>query len=277
MTAILCHERPQGIGQLDNDRPGWAIHQASSPNRRVCDHRARGASIVRHLRRHLERAALAVSAPALLHIHLHHRFHGPPFDYAGLAAAAAASWIGLPGPGEPVLIAAGILAAHHKLDIGSVVSVAFVAAAAGGVAGWLLGRVAGRTVLTAPGPLLSARLSAVRRGDAVFERYTVLAILVAPSWAAGINRVPATTYNVVNLVTAAIWAAGLGFGAYFVGPPIVDVVDDLSSVAEAILLVVVIVAAAVGLRRWLRARRRRSDGDGDGDGDGGPRARSATS
>jgi hypothetical protein len=85
----------------------------------------------------LIRAAWAVPAPALLHIHLHlhHGFHGPPFDYAGLAAAAAASWFGLPGPGEPVLIAAGILAARHQLDIGSVVVIAFAAAAVGGAVG----------------------------------------------------------------------------------------------------------------------------------------------
>ncbi len=84
-----------------------------------------------HLRRRLIRAALAVPVPALLHFHIHHHFHGPPFDYATLAVAAAASWIGLPGPGEPILIAAGILAARHKLDIGSVLIVAFLAAAGG--------------------------------------------------------------------------------------------------------------------------------------------------
>jgi membrane protein DedA with SNARE-associated domain len=262
MAAILCHRRARDIGQLDKDRRRSAIHPAGSEDRSVCDHRARGANIVRHLRRHLARAALAVPAPALLHIHLHHRFHGPPFDYAGLAIAAAASWIGLPGPGEPVLIAAGILAARHKLDIGSVVLVAFVAAAAGGLVGWLVGRVAGRAVLTAPGPLLSARLWAVRRGDAVFERYTVAAILIAPSWAAGINRVPALTYNVVNLVSAAVWAAGLGLGAYFAGPPVIEVVGDLSSVAEAVLVVLVIASLAEGLRRALRARRRRRERGG---------------
>jgi membrane protein DedA with SNARE-associated domain len=214
-----------------------------------------------HLRLRLIRAALAVPAPALLHfhIHLHHHFHGPPFDYAGLAAAAAASWIGLPGPGEPILFAAGILAARHKLDIGSVVLVAFLAAAGGGLAGWLIGRVAGRAVITAPGPLLSARLWAVRRGDEAFERYTVLAILIAPSWVAGINRVPATIYNVVNVITALVWSLGLGLGAYLIGPPVIDVVSDLGSVTEAILAVVVILGAAEGLRRWLRKRRRRRE------------------
>jgi membrane protein DedA with SNARE-associated domain len=223
---------------------------------------------VRHLRRRLIRAAWAVPAPALLHIHLHlhHGFHGPPFDYAGLAAAAAASWFGLPGPGEPVLIAAGILAARHQLDIGSVVVIAFAAAAVGGAVGYVIGRVAGRAVVTAPGPLLSARLWAVRRGDAAFARYTVIAILVAPSWAAGINRVPAMTYNLVNLVSAALWAAGLGLGAYFVGPPVIEVVSDLGSVLEAILAVAVIIGAAEGLRRWLRIRRRRREGAEETDG-----------
>src|SRR5207248_5608324 len=57
-------------------------------------------------------AALAAHAqvhqlPA--HHHHHHRFSGSPVGYAGLAAASVASWIGLPGPGEPLLIAAGIL------------------------------------------------------------------------------------------------------------------------------------------------------------------------
>jgi membrane protein DedA with SNARE-associated domain len=229
------------------------------------------------LRGRLTRVALAVPVPALLHLHLHlhHRFPGPPFDYAGLAMAAGASWLGLPGPGEPVLIAAGILAARHQLDIGSVVFVAFLAASAGGLLGWLLGRWAGRAVLTAPGPLRTARLWAVSRGDAVFERYTVMAILIAPSWAAGINRVPAGIYNLVNLISAIAWSAGLGFGAYLVGPPVIDIVGDLGAVAEVIIAAVLVLGVIAGVRRWLRARGRAA-GDGDGDGDAEPRAPSET-
>ena len=98
----------------------------------------------------------------------------------------------------------------------------------------------------------------MRRGDAAFERYTVLAILIAPSWAAGSTGVPASIYVVVNLISAALWAAG-GSGAYFVGPPIIDVVGDLGSITEAILAVVVMLGAVAGLRRWLRVRRRRRD------------------
>jgi membrane protein DedA with SNARE-associated domain len=173
-----------------------------------------------------------------------------------------------------VLIAAGILAARHKLDIGSVVLVAFLAAAAGGLLGWLLGRWAGRAVVTAPGPLRAARLWAVRRGDAVFERYTILAILIAPSWAAGINRVPALVYNLVNLVSAAVWAAGLGLAAYFIGPPVIELVSDLSTIVETVLSIALALAALAGLRRWLRHRRQRRERQG---GDGTPTAPSPTS
>jgi membrane protein DedA with SNARE-associated domain len=210
-------------------------------------------------RHHLARAALAVPVPALLH--LHHHFHGPPFDYAGLAAAAAASWVGLPGPGEPILIAAGVLAAHHKLDIGSVILVAFLAAAAGGLAGWLIGRVAGRALLTAPGPLRRVRLWAVERGDEVFERYTVAAILLAPSWVAGINRVGATVYNVVNLVSAAVWAGGLGLASYLLGPPVIDLVGDMGTLLEILFGVLVAAVVIASLRRRRRRRRRRQRPD----------------
>ena len=122
-------------------------------------------------------------------LHLHHHFHGPPVDYVGLAAASVASWIGVPGPGESVLVAAGIFAAKHKLDIAEVLLVAWVAATAGGIAGWLIGMRAGRAVMTAPGPLQRARQKAVERGDEIFGRVPVLAVVLTPSWIAGIHRV----------------------------------------------------------------------------------------
>jgi membrane protein DedA with SNARE-associated domain len=205
-------------------------------------------------------AAVAHVVPALLHLHVHlrfaHRFHGPPVDYAGLAVAAAASWIGVPGPGEPVLIAAGVLAAKHKLDLASVLVVAWAAATAGGVAGWAIGLKAGRTFLTAPGPLRSARIKAVDRGEAVFTRYPVIAIVLTPSWIAGIHRVRPAIYHPTNVVSAALWAAGLGLGGYFAGPAVIDVVGDLGTVAA--VAVGLVIAAAVVLE--LRRRRHRARG-----------------
>lgn len=186
-----------------------------------------------------------------------HRFHGPSIDYYGVAAAAAASWVGLPGPGETVLIAAGVLAAHHKLAIGPVIAVAFAAAAAGGIAGWLIGMKAGRTVLSARGPLWRQRRSALERGDEVFGRAPAVAIFLTPSWVAGIHRVKPGLYILVNGVSAAMWAVGIGLAAYFIGPSVVDFVGDLGTITEIGLVLLVVAGVVLEIRRRRRRRARR--------------------
>ncbi len=190
-----------------------------------------------------------------VHLHFHHQFHGPPVDYAGVAVASVASWLGVPGPGEPVLIAAGVFAAKHKLDIASVIVVAFAAATAGGVAGWLVGRVGGRTLLTRSGPLQRARLRALHRGDELFERHPVSGVLLTPSWIAGIHGVRTRTYMLINAGSAAAWAVGIGLGAYYAGPAVVDWVTDLGTVT-AIALAVLIAGAVI---TEFRRRRRKQE------------------
>jgi membrane protein DedA with SNARE-associated domain len=192
-----------------------------------------------------------------LHIHIHHHVRGPAIDYVGLASASGASFFGLPGPGEPVLIAAAVFAARHKLDIGSVVVVAFLGALAGGILGWLIGLKAGRVVLTARGPLHKYRLRALERGDALFAKYTALAIFLTPSWMAGIHNVGAVRYNVINGAIAAVWAAGIGVSSYYVGPPVVDAVSDLGTVTGVLLgvLVAVVVVGEIVRRRRKAGRQ----------------------
>jgi membrane protein DedA with SNARE-associated domain len=182
---------------------------------------------------------------------LHHQFHGSPIDYVTLAAAAAASWVGLPGPGEPLLIAAAILAAHHHLDIASVIVVATVAAMAGGVVGWLIGLTAGRAVYTVGGPLHTTRRKALARGEEVFAKHPVLGILLTPSWIAGIHRVRPRVYLLINAVSAVLWGVGIGLAAFYVGPSVVEFVDDLGVVTGvgAAVLVLAVVAGEIARRR----------------------------
>lgn len=201
-------------------------------------------------------AAVKAGAVLALMLHLHHRFHGPTVDYLGLVAAAGASWFGIPGPGEPVLIAESIFAARHSLDISSVIAVAWVSAMAGGIAGWLLGLKAGRALVTAPGPLQRARLGALERGQVIFKRHVVIAIYLSPSWVSGILGVRKSLYLTVNGLTAMAWAVGIGLGAYYAGPPIVDVVGDLGMVSEIGLVVLVLLGVGGELLRRRRATSR---------------------
>jgi membrane protein DedA with SNARE-associated domain len=193
-------------------------------------------------------------SPELLLLAILH--HVPPanIDYAALALGAFASWAGVPGPGEPLLIAAGIIAAQHKIDITPVLAWAFVGATLGGTFGWLFGRIAGRTVMTAPGPLHRLRLKAVERGEEVFQRLTVIAILLAPSWVSGIHRAGTGIYLVTNTLSAAAWAVGIGLGAYYFGPPVLDVLADIGTATAIGLVLLVLVAIGLELNR----RRRRA-------------------
>jgi membrane protein DedA with SNARE-associated domain len=191
-----------------------------------------------------------------LHLFHHRVASAAQIDYFALALGAFASWVGIPGPGEPLLIAAGIVAAKHKLDIKPVLVWAFVGAVAGGFAGWLVGWHAGRTVMTAPGPLRRLRLKAVERGEEVFNRLTVIAILLAPSWVAGIHRAGPIVYNVTNLVSAAVWAVGIGLGAYYAGPPVLDIVSDVGTATAIGLGVLVLVGVGFEVTRRRRQRIR---------------------
>lgn len=190
-----------------------------------------------------------------LHLPLHLHFHarGSKLDYVGVLVAAAVSWAGLPGPGEAALIAAAISAAHNHLDLTSLIAVAWLGATAGGMAGWFVGLKAGRGIVTVPGPLRRHRLAVVARGDRFFARYGVLAVLVTPSWIAGIHAMRWTRYVPINAACALAWALGVGLGAYALGPVIVDIVADIGSIKWLVLGAAVLASATILL---LRKRRR---------------------
>jgi membrane protein DedA with SNARE-associated domain len=196
---------------------------------------------------------------AFLHIHIHH-YHGPAIDYGALALASFASFVGVPGPGEAVLIAAAVAAAKHNLGIVSVLVVAFLGATVGGLVGYGAGRWAGRGLWTAPGPLRKLRTRAMERGEKVFERYTVLAVVLTPSWIAGIHRVELGIYNLINVVSAVVWAGGIGMAAYLIGPSVVDGVEDAGTAVTVIGAVVLATLIGVEVLRRRRKRARATSG-----------------
>lgn len=195
---------------------------------------------------------LQLSTLSLLHLHIHLHPRGPGIDYVGVLIASGASWAGLPGPGEAVLIAAAVAAAHHHLDLASIIVVAWAGATAGGMLGWVVGRRAGRGVLTAPGPLHGLRLALTASGDRFFARYGVVAVLFTPSWVAGIVRMRASLYVPVNAISAVAWAVAIGLGAYWIGPPIADLASDEGLLAWLVVGALVAAFAIVVLRNRVR-------------------------
>lgn len=191
---------------------------------------------------------LVGSLPALVALAvLRHHVREPGVDYVGVFLAAGLSWATLPGPGEAALIAAGISAAHGRLDLTGVVAVAAAGATVGGTIGWIVGLTGGRGLLTAPGPLHHLRLGLIAKGDHFYDRYGPLAVFFTPSWIAGIHRMRWSRFVPANALSALVWALAIGIGAYLLGPPITDVVADAGlagAVAAGALLLLALGALA---------------------------------
>lgn len=156
------------------------------------------------------------------------------------------------------MIAAGVVAARHRLDIAPVVFWGWIGAMLGGIAGWLIGLKAGRTAVTAPGPLYKLRLRTVEQGERIFHRMEVLAIIATPPWVAGINRSRPQLYLPVNALSALLlWAAPLGIGAYYAGPVFLDLFGDLGTLLSVMLVVGVLSIVGAEVMRRRRSRHRR--------------------
>ncbi len=59
---------------------------------------------------------------------------------------------------------------------------------------------------------------------------------------------------------ALIWTLGIGLGAYYAGPPILDVVVDLGWVSIVGLVLLVVAAVLLEVRRRRSRRTRRAAG-----------------
>jgi membrane protein DedA with SNARE-associated domain len=200
---------------------------------------------------------------ALLALHVHPHLHGVKVGYLGIALAAAISWAGVSGPGEAVLIGAGITASRGKADVGTVIAFAWLGATLGGTLGWLAGRHGGRRLFLAGRRLRAQRERMLEHGNRFFERFGWLAVYFAPSWAAGLNGMPAARFVPANVVCSLVWALFLGMGSYLLGPSIRDVAADIGTFG-APLMIVLAVATVLLAGRQMRRRRSAAARGGDG-------------
>jgi membrane protein DedA with SNARE-associated domain len=89
-------------------------------------------------------------------------------------------------------------------------------------------------------------------------------VFLAPSWMAGIHRARAAIVLPVTAIGAALWAAGIGLGAYSIGPTVVEFVNDAGLVLGGSLILLVTVVIGFELRRRTAARRASALGESAG-------------
>jgi membrane protein DedA with SNARE-associated domain len=159
------------------------------------------------------------------HAFLHHAI--AHYGYWAVPLLIIFECVGLPVPGETVLISAAVYAGTtHQMNIAWVVAVAGGGAIVGGVLGYLIGRELGYPLLLRYGPrvgltegrfTLGRYLFARHGGKVVFFGRFVALLRVLAALLAGSTRMTWTRFLLFNALGGIAWAALLGLGGYELG------------------------------------------------------------
>ena len=96
----------------------------------------------------------------------------------GMAFLETGAFVGLIAPGETAVVLGGVVAAHGEVDLPLMLLLVWLAAAAGDLASYALGRRLGRPFLVRRGPRLGVTAPRLERVETFFDRHGPKAILV---------------------------------------------------------------------------------------------------
>lgn len=149
------------------------------------------------------------------------------YGYAAVTVLLMLESLGIPLPGEGLMIAAAVFAAAtHQLNIGLLILAAAAGAIAGDQIGYAIGRWVGFRVLRRWGRRIGISDARLELGRYLFRRYggrivflgrfvafmrTFVALL------AGANRMPWHSFLLWNGLGGVCWTALYGIGAYALG------------------------------------------------------------
>jgi membrane protein DedA with SNARE-associated domain len=175
-----------------------------------------------------------------------------------VAGVIAFESIGLPFPGESVLIVAGIVAGtKHHLNIFEVVLTAAAAAIVGQAVGYLIGHEFGYRLLLRYGGYLRITESRIKLGEYLFLRHGVKIVFIArfvpflralAGILAGANRMPVRKFMLANVAGAVVWACVFGFASYMLGREVERFAGPIVIVL-GIGAAIVIIAGAIFISR----------------------------
>jgi membrane protein DedA with SNARE-associated domain len=180
------------------------------------------------------------------------------YGYLAVVVLIALESMGIPLPGETMLITAAIYAGStHRLNIGLVILAAVAGAILGDNLGYWIGREGGFRLLRRYGHRLRITEARLRLGQHLFRRYggrvvffgRFVAILRAlAALLAGVNHMPWPRFLAFNAAGGFCWAIVYGIGGYAFGREL-DRVTGPFRWALVVMAVAATIAFVVLLRR----------------------------
>ena len=181
------------------------------------------------------------------------------YGYWAVALVVMGESLGLPLPGETVLLLGAASAGAGYLEIWGVILAAAGGAIVGDTLGYELGRWGGRALLERYGHVLHLKAHHLTRAEAFFARYGTKAVFFGRFIAilrtysallAGVYRLPYPRFLLWNAAGGCLWALTFGWlGAAFGSQwPLIE--RWAGRAGLLILGLLVLVGVAVLLRRW---------------------------
>lgn len=152
------------------------------------------------------------------------------YGYGVVALMVGLEGVGIPLPGETMLVAAALYAGStQQLDIVGVTAVAIAGAVVGDNTGYWVGRLIGYRLLLRYRQVLRIGDTKIKLGQYLFRHHGTKVVFIARFVAvlralagllAGANCMRWSAFLVADAAGAALWAIVYGFGAYFLGKEI---------------------------------------------------------
>jgi membrane protein DedA with SNARE-associated domain len=180
------------------------------------------------------------------------------YGYWAVGLIVCLESMGLPLPGEAVLVIASLYAGRHQdLHIAGVVAAAATGAVLGDNIGYLLGREFGYRLLLRYGGNVGLSYARIKLGQYLFARHGgkvvflgrfVALLRVMAAFLAGMNRMDWRHFLLANAAGGILWAAVFGLGAHTFGKVLLQASAPL---AAGLLLIgtIAVVASALFVRR----------------------------
>ena len=175
-----------------------------------------------------------------------------------IAGMIALECVGVPVPGETILVAAAIYAGTtHHLSIGAVIGAAIAGAIVGNVIAFSLGRAYGYRLLRRYGRYIHLDETRIKIGQYLFLRHGGKVVFFArfvpvlrsvAALLAGANRMSWRSFMVANVAGAVVWVGIDCTGAYLLGKELTKLAAPVG-IALGAIVVAIIVAGA-----WFIAR-----------------------
>jgi membrane protein DedA with SNARE-associated domain len=178
----------------------------------------------------------------------HETLHGlvSTHGYWVVALIVGLESMGIPLPGETILVLAAIYAAaDSNLSIWLVIAAAAIGSIIGDNLGYWIGKRYAYALLVRYGRHIGMSASRIKVGQYLFDKHGgkvvflgrfVALLRILAAFLAGVNRMRWRAFLVANAAGAIVWASTFGFGGYFFGKFLFRLQAGLSAVIFTIAL-----------------------------------------